>query len=458
MNGSSVDISLVSFSSIHAQESLLKQLDRKGFDNITHINNNKWLNNISPKSIGLLLLQIDNLAKWREPILDTLKSMSNLSNHITTLAIFTNPDISSDEQILKHCDEFITYPCHESELSIRINKLSLPPKISYDENLLIEKFLPFNLIGQSKFFLELLKTTYKISQCDAPVLIEGKTGTGKELFAHAIHYLSQRKNAAFIPINCGSLPDQLFDNELFGHEKGAFTDAKTKHHGLIKKAECGTLFLDEIEVLSEKAQISLLRFLQDFSYRPLGSSRTYTANIRLIAASNQSLKELVEKGKFREDLYYRLNIMLLKIPELKDRENDLELLTNYFLKKNQEKYNQEKKELHPAMLCWMKKHTWPGNIRELENLLHRAFLLSDSHWISDPTLNDIIENDTNNIQYITTANTTFKDGKEMAIKEFEVSYLTHLMDNNSGNVSQAARQAGKERRALGKLLKKHRLR
>lgn len=457
MNPPTQNMSLVSFSSSNSRQSLLKCLARKGFDNITTINNQSWLSEQQPDNHGLLLLQIDQLSKWRDKIIRKLRRLPRYSFNTTTLAIFNTADIAPDELLLNHCNEFITWPFNDSELAIRINKLSPLSVCGPDNQGLVDEFLHLNLIGQSQTFLNLLKNTKKISACDAPVLIEGKTGTGKELFAHAIHYLSSRCDAGFIPVNCGSLPDQLFINELFGHEKGAFTDAKSCHQGLIQKAEGGTLFLDEIEALSTKAQICLLRFLQDYRYRPLGSTQLKKANIRVISASNQLLKQLVEQGSFREDLYYRLNIMPLQIPTLKERIEDLSLLTNHFIRQYCEQYQQDRKEIHPAMLAWMQSYDWPGNIRELENMLHRAFLLSDKHLIYDPSLVDFRHEGKCAYQPIYPQGLTFKDAKDRVIKEFEINYLTHLIHESSGNVSQAAKKAGKERRALGKLLKKYKL-
>jgi len=457
MNTPTHNLSLVSFSSGNSKRSLLECLARKGFDNITTINNHSWLSEQHADNHGLLLLQIDQPSKWRDLIISKLTSPSKFSFATTTMAIFNSADITSNERLLNHCNEFITCPYNESELAIRINKLSPLSSCHSDYQQLIDEFLHLNLIGQSQVFLNLLKNTKKLSLCDAPVLIEGKTGTGKELFAHAIHYLSNRCNAGFIPVNCGSFPDQLFNNELFGHEKGAYTDAKASHQGLIQKAQGGTLFLDEIEALSAKAQICLLRFLQDFRYRPLGSTQLKKANIRVIAASNQSLKQLVEQGLFREDLYYRLNIMPLQIPTLRERIDDLTILANHFIKQFCEQYQQEKKEIHPSMLSWMQSYDWPGNIRELENMLHRAFLLSDSRIIYDPSLVDFRKEQKSPYPLVYPLGLTFKDAKDQVIKEFEINYLTHLINESSGNVSQAAKKAGKERRALGKLLKKYKL-
>lgn len=451
MQISPLNISFVSFSSTNSRRTLLDSLLRNGFKNINSIDSNKWLKNKFKNRHELLVIQMDQPTKWHKSIIDTLKFTSKFS----ILAILDKSNLAANEDLLQHCDEFITWPCNDSELAIRINKISPPATSHCNNKKLIEDFLPLNLIGQSDIFLNALNNTKKIAACQAPVLIEGDTGTGKELFAHAVHYMSVRQDAPFIPINCGSLPDQLFDNEFFGHEKGAFTDAKSKHKGLIHKAENGTIFLDEIEALSLKAQVSLLRFLQDYTYRSLGSSVIKKANVRIIAASNQSLKKLVAENKFREDLYYRLNIMQLQIPSLKERGNDMELLTNHFIKKYNQQYDQNKFEIHPIMFSWMKAHSWPGNIRELENTLHRAYLLSDGDKIIDPSLaiqNDISINPDSNSHEL-----TFNDAKHNAISKFEKNYLIKLMNKSAGNVTLAAKISGKERRAIGKLLKKYEL-
>jgi two-component system response regulator GlrR len=317
---------------------------------------------------------------------------------------------------------------------------------------------PHGLIGNSPVFREMLAILHKIASYDASVLITGETGSGKELAARAIHYRSTRRDKPFIPVNCGALPDHLIENELFGHNRGAYTDARESQTGLIAQAEGGTLFLDEVDSLSAKAQVSLLRFLQDGQYRPLGSSRTESAQVRILSASNVDLAQLVDAGQFRADLHFRLNVMELPVPPLRARSGDAELLARHFIAEAACRYQVPPKELHPDTLQWLASHPWPGNVRELQNRIQREFLLSDGpllrmrmpvpaserrqqpdrrHGISD-TLN-------------------FNEAKQSMLQEFERSHLTRLMQESAGNISQAARLAGKERRALGKLLKKYQI-
>jgi len=322
--------------------------------------------------------------------------------------------------------------------------------------------MPFpnlNLIGESPSFQLILQLIEKISQCEAPVLILGETGTGKEIVARAVHYLGNRQEFPFIPVNCGAIPDNLIENELFGHAQGAFTDAKESQSGLINQAHRGTLFLDEVDSLSQKAQVTLLRFLQDQKYRPLGNKTLLQGNVRIIAASNRDLHQLVEQGVFRHDLLFRLDIMDMVLPPLRKRKEDLAILGKHFLASYSKLYNKPERDIHPEALKWMQAYLWPGNVRELENLLHRAFLLSDDTLIRLPDLKRVPMNKENeSLSTLTTDSNSswnFNKAKSQVVKNFENQFLKRLMIKTQGNVSEAAKISGKERRSLGKLLKKY---
>jgi len=317
---------------------------------------------------------------------------------------------------------------------------------------------PQGLIGNSQVFRDMLEILHKIAGYDASVLITGETGSGKELAARAIHYLSARRDKPFIPVNCGALPDHLIENELFGHNRGAYTDARDSQAGLIAQAEGGTLFLDEVDSLSPKAQVSLLRFLQDGQYRPLGSSRTEFAQVRILAASNVELEPLVEEGRFRADLHFRLNVMELPVPPLRARGGDVELLARHFIAEAACRYKVPSKELHPDTLQWLASQPWPGNIRELQNRIQREFLLADGPLlrIRAPALANERRRQPDR-RYGCADTLNFNEAKQSMLQAFERSHLLRLMRESAGNVSQAARMAGKERRALGKLLKKYQI-
>jgi len=311
-------------------------------------------------------------------------------------------------------------------------------------------------IGESSAFRTMLSILSRIARYDATVLISGETGSGKEMAARAIHYQGSRRERPFIPVNCGALPDHLVENELFGHARGAYTDARESQIGLIAQAEGGTLFLDEVDTLTTKAQVSLLRFLQDGQYRRLGSSRSETADVRIVAACNSDLRQSVDQGCFRADLYYRLTAMELQVPPLRAREYDAVLLARHFVAESARQYRLPVQDLHPETEHWLLHYAWPGNVRELHNRIQREFLLSDGPDILVREVapdNDRRRQPDRRLACPMTLN--FNEAKQQVVNTFERSQLQRLMREAAGNVSNAARLAGKERRALGKLLKKH---
>ena len=313
------------------------------------------------------------------------------------------------------------------------------------------------MIGQSEVFLATMKKIQRIAESDAPVLIEGETGTGKELAARAIHYDGCRRDRPFVPVNCGAVPENLLNNELFGHACGAFTGANTAASGLLRLAHTGTLFLDEIDALTLSGQVALLRFLQDGRFRPLGAAREEVANVRVMAASNRDLNTLVAEGKFREDLLFRLRVLSVVMPPLRDRDGDVQLLTDYFLSECAKKYCTTQRTVSAATRKLFKSYHWPGNVRELENSVHSEFLLSDNYEICPAPQEVRVARLPGASQARTLGpdRLTYAAARHQAIASFERAYLNELLRATNGNVTQAARIAGKERRSLGKLLKKY---
>jgi two-component system response regulator GlrR len=315
------------------------------------------------------------------------------------------------------------------------------------------------MIGRSSAFLAAVRRIERLAACDAPVVIEGETGTGKELAARAIHYGGRRRDKPFVPINCGALPEALIENELFGHQRGAFTDAAGAGAGLLRVAHNGTLFLDEIDALPPRGQVTLLRFLQDGRFRPLGASFEETVDVRLIVASNRSLEALAEQGGFRRDLLFRLCVLSLVMPPLRERTGDPVLLANYFLEQFAKRYCDTERRLESATLTWLNAYRWPGNVRELENLVHRGFLMSegpDVHVDPPRSLTSKPAGDESTWPTVL-ACMPYAAARLQALISFDRRYLTDLLRRTSGNVTQAARLAGKERRTFGRLLKKHHL-
>jgi two-component system response regulator GlrR len=317
------------------------------------------------------------------------------------------------------------------------------------------------IIGASPAILRTQQFITRIATHDAPVLIEGETGTGKELAARAIHYQSRRRERMFVPVNCGAIPEQLVESELFGHRRGAFTDAKEDSAGLIALANGGTLFLDEIDALPLKGQVALLRFLQDRQYRQVGGKQFLQADVRLIAASNRNLTQLVANGAFRDDLLYRLKLLYLEMPPLRDRAGDATLLARFFMQMGAERFNVAARDFHPDTLTWFERYAWPGNVRELENLVYRELLLGEDGPIAmaDAGVREQSERrnspDRRRVEF---DGMSYGEAKARVLADFERRYLLQLVARTGGNVTAAARLAGKERRSFGRLLQKKRYR
>ncbi|AJK50084.1 sigma 54-interacting transcriptional regulator [Burkholderia plantarii] len=308
-----------------------------------------------------------------------------------------------------------------------------------------------NMLGSSDAMEAVRRQIEKIAGVDVPVTVLGETGTGKELAVRAIHYLSERRQAPFVPVNCGALPEALVESELFGHERGAFTDAKLVSDGLIGEAEGGTLFLDEIDALGLKAQAALLRFMQDGSYRRVGGTRIRFADVRVVVATNADLAALAETRQFRRDLLYRLDVVMLRIPPVRERGGDVVELAEAFLDRLRTRYAKPAMRLHETSYPHLRGHAWPGNVRELENAVHRAFLLSEDSFVR--LGGAACEPDADSAA--SAGARPFKTERAAAIASFEVDYLRRLLAEANGNLSQAARLAGEERSAFGKLVRKH---
>jgi len=304
------------------------------------------------------------------------------------------------------------------------------------------------LIGQSPGFLREVNKIPAIARCDSSVLITGETGTGKEMFARAIHYLGPRAGKPFIPINCGAIPVELVENEIFGHVKGAFTGASDSHPGLIHEANGGTIFLDEIDSLPLQSQVKLLRFLQEKEYKQLGSTKILRADIRVIASSNIEIERAATEGKFRKDLFYRLNIIPVTMPNLRDRKEDIVLLAKHFLGKYASELNKMATSATPDALRKLVAYEWPGNVRELENVIERAVVFSETNFISEKDLP---------VPDIESGHVTesFQAAKTRVIERFEMEYIRKLLVINQGNITKAARVAQKDRRAFWELIRKH---
>jgi DNA-binding NtrC family response regulator len=319
-----------------------------------------------------------------------------------------------------------------------------------------DEFYRLNLCGNCDRFVQVLELIKQLSQHHATVLIQGETGTGKENAARAIHYLGVRATCPFVPINCATIGDDLLESELFGHEKGAFTDAHQTKEGLVAVANGGSLFLDEVDSLTPKGQAALLRFLQTQEYRPVGSKKILRANVRIIAATNADLKQSVKDKQFREDLFFRLNVLNLLMPPLRERKADIPIIAESLLQRFSREYDLPARLLSQRSMQYLQQQSWPGNVREFENTLLRSYLLSAGEHIeiNDEAVPAFLAAQAP-ADKCEGASMSFQDAKAHAIVEFEKNYLSQVMRVTHGNVTLAAKISGKERRALGKLLQKY---
>jgi len=351
-------------------------------------------------------------------------------------------------------DDLIFAPVRTSELRYRIARIIGDPcsVVSDVDERLIQELTLVGLIGRNPHFLHEISKISVAARSTGPVLITGETGTGKELCARAIHALGPRRERAFIPVDCATVPEHLFESEMFGHVRGAFTDARTDRKGLVNLARGGTLFLDEIDSLSLTSQSKLLRLVQERSYRPLGSEHFVNFDASIIAATNTDLKHMVQAGKFRPDLFFRLNVLRLNLVPLRQRRDDVALLSRHFVDQVCAENGIVTKSLTPATLRKLCQHDWPGNVRELHNVIQRAVVFCRG---SDVTPADILEAEDTANRDSTPAYDSFRQARSRAIESFERGYVEQLMREAGGNVSRAARLAQKERRAFGRLIKRY---
>jgi DNA-binding NtrC family response regulator len=317
-----------------------------------------------------------------------------------------------------------------------------------------------NIIGKSPAMVQVFESIKKISETDISVLVSGASGTGKELIAQSIHAHSRRAGKAFVPINCGALPEHLVESEIFGYEKGAFTGAARAKPGLLEEADGGTFFMDEIGELPLPLQVKFLRVLEDGRFRRLGSNQEQEVNVRLVCATNRDLEQEVKDGEFREDLFYRINTFPIRLPPLRERRDDIPLLSDYYLQRYAEKNGREVSTISPEAMHLLMAHEWRGNVRELQNVIERALVLASGDTVRPQDLPPtVVAPDGSSADdhpgfYL---HLPFKEAKERLVEEFEKRYIADVLKRFKGNISRSAEQIGIDRRSLHRLLAKYHL-
>ncbi len=360
----------------------------------------------------------------------------------------------SIQALRKGAYDILTKPFEPEELLYRVkNALKTTELIEENRELrdeLAGKFRFDNIIGDSSQLKELLHRVEKVAIRDTSVLITGESGTGKELIAQAVHYNSPRKGKRFVAINCGALPESILESELFGTKKGAFTGATENRQGLLEAADGGTLFLDEVGNLPMNVQKTLLRFLQEQEFMRIGETKPTKVNVRIISATNSDLMAEVKAGTFREDLYYRLNVVNVHLPPLRQRKKDIPPLAAHFIKLQNEKFGTTIRGLSPEAFQAACNYAWPGNIRQLRNVIEACIAIESDEWISYPVLAQFID-----IDDAPEPVEESDDNYSAALARFETGYLIGLLKKAEGNVEMAAREAGMNMATIYRKLKKY---
>lgn len=366
----------------------------------------------------------------------------------------------SIQALRKGAYDMLTKPFEPEELLYRV-KNALQHTMLLEENRelreeLVGKFRFEKIIGASEGLKTLLERVEKVAIRDTSVLITGESGTGKELIAQAIHYNSPRKDKKFLAINCGALPESLLESELFGYRKGAFTGAKDNRQGLLEAADGGTLFLDEVGNLPMNVQKTLLRFLQEQEFHRIGDTTPTRVDVRVLSATNSDLKASVKSGQFREDLFYRLNVVNIHLPPLRDRQSDIPLLAAHFITIQNQKFAIQVKGLSAQALEVASNYSWPGNVRELKNVIEASMAMESGDYLSLPVLAQFIE-----LPHGVPLAESFA-GEEgeyaRALSRFEMDYLKGLLRKNRGNIEAAAREAGMNMATIYRKIKKYGIR
>jgi DNA-binding NtrC family response regulator len=423
---------------------LLKELSRKGFYVEAAADGKTAVSLLRGQSFDVILLDIVM------PGMDGIAVMKKLKADpaAPVIVVLTGKaTIETAVEAMKYgAHDYLTKPYKLDELVIVVNRAFEYGRLSIRNELLqqelIRKDSPFEFVCESRQLKEMLSLVRKIAPTGSPVLIQGESGTGKELVANAIRYYSKRKDTALVALNCATLSENLMESEIFGHEKGAFTSAFNTKHGIVEVADKGTLFLDEIGEMPLGLQAKLLRFLDSGDFRRVGSNKSLKVDVRIIAATNKNLIELVREGTFREDLYYRLNVINITIPPLRDRLEDIPALSDFFVKKYARRLSKRITGFSSEAVTLLNNYPWPGNVRELENVVERAVILCETEKIGPKDLSIPV-----------TASSRAK-GTTPSLEEMEKEYIIRVLREANGNQSKASQLLGIDRKTLYHKLKK----
>ena len=435
------------------RESLAAWLERDGYNVISVANGEDALDLIFNQSFDIVFLDIKLEGMDGIEVLSRIKEMDP---EISVVMITAYGSITTAvEAMKKGASDYLLKPFEPDELSMLIERI-IQSKATELENIYLketikEKAKFDKLIGQSSKMQEVFELIKRVAPIESTVLITGETGTGKELVARAIHSHSKRKEGPFVAINCGAIPEQLMESEIFGHEKGAFTDAKEQRKGKLELACGGTIFLDEVGELTLKMQVNLLRVLEEKSFYRVGGTKPIALDARVLAATNRDLKKGIEQGWFREDLYYRLNVFSISLPPLRERKEDIPLLAKHFLMEFSKETNKHVEKICRQAMDLMMLYDWPGNVRELKNAIERAVVICQGKVIQPEDLPI-------STRMVETKNQKEKlslEGQTLPLRELEKKYILNILDKTNWNISLSAKILGIDRSTLYNKIKKY---
>jgi DNA-binding NtrC family response regulator len=424
---------------------LKKELSRKGFAVEVACDGAEALRLLRDSNFDVILLDVVM------PGIDGLSLMKRLKEDPAAPAIVVltgKATVETAVEAMKNgAYDYLTKPYKLDELTIVVDRAYEYSRLSVKSRMLeqelVRKETPFDFVGKSKQLRDIHALIEKVAPTDSPIFIQGESGAGKELIANAVWHYSRRKELPLIALNCAALSENLIESEIFGHEKGAFTSAYQMKHGLVEVADKGTLFLDEIGEMPIALQAKLLRFLDSGEFRRVGGNKALRVDVRVIAATNKDLQAMIKDGTFREDLYYRLNVINITIPPLRERKDDIEELARYFLKKYARKLAKQAKEFTSEALELLSAYRWPGNVRELENVIERAVIVCDSARIGAEDLS------------IASYAAAVDMSMNPSLEEMEKNYILRVLKEAGGNQSKASQLLGIDRKTLYLKLKKY---
>ncbi len=406
------------------------------------------------------------LCDIKMPEMDGFELLAHVKEHYPDLTIvmitaFGSIDIAV-KAIKKGAYDFISKPFEQDEIIFKVKKaLERSHLLKENKRLSMESTGGFaKLTGESPAMQKVYNKIAMVAESDITVLITGESGTGKDLTAQSIHSMSNRGKKSFVVVNCPTVPEHILESELFGYKKGAFTNAVGNKKGLFQEADKGTIFLDEIGDIGPVIQTKLLRVLQEKEIKPLGDTKSIRIDVRIIASTNRNLVKKIENGEFREDFFYRLNVITIELPALRDRLTDIPIIAEHLVSKHCRKLKKPEKKISSKLMAMLMKYSWPGNVRELENTLIQGIIYSESDTIrcSDISFNKKKNMDAEpneNVLDGTSVNKMpYKDAKEKILNEFNHNYINAALSLTNGNITQAAKMCGLERQALQQIMKR----